>query len=820
MKLREFVANSLPRVRGKKKKNQSQKSTVVTKERCDGNAPKCHAINNSSNSVIYQKDNSRTVAYQPLSDTGTDDTYSRTSGNTERSPTSENESTCVDYHNSYLNTSLDETKYLAPNSKEVGSFLTDQEKSSLLIYSSDCERQNNTTRKSRSRIRTNPWLPSPSSTPYNASRAFPRVSTLRSPLPSPCDEHSRAHVHGDKDVFMETDVSPTTPGSTDSGFKSSISLDIKTGSCLEIVPSEQAAKFNRQNQPKHKHSKKKLTKGLKTSESFDSYGNAATPQKSLCLRSQTTFDIDNVSRCHDNGILDKLKWRNHIDLTCPTVSGVACFEWEQDNSCLFSPSVELSPGMFQIPEHNISFEYEETLEHQLDNPRAKRDPSNASIVDLLNDDVTKEVAVQTDFEDNEDSDWMTASSFDETVDTTNPSPRKLSLISDCMQESTDTGYSSLTRDGLLELDEDFQFVSNKENISNNLNSWLENKEHFFVTGSMGQSWSDKTVDRFTTDPINYMCQSWYEGASRDSNQPIPFDMTTSMYIPATEVMPMQDPFKERHLKTADLKSKRNPIDSAYIPVIENSPIIYKPILESPKLVPQVQNNNCFKDKQESPPKDTQLKSPDIVSPTIESNHEHMEMKSQNTSSPDLENITPKATSTPTDRTSRHRSKVNILDDVKSQLSSMNNRSTGRTKAKKPDIRKPRDNLDVIRDYLGYASFEDFYFAKQCPPLSTGRTLNQIKSSLEEKVDQLRQEKLIVEQKIFEAQEEERIKKNEKLRFQKQLHNHRKQLLIQTLHDLKDKLENQSERLQKSYSTILNLQSRFSHRNSAIPLLRA
>ena len=86
-----------------------------------------------------------------------------------------------------------------------------------------------------------------------------------------------------------------------------------------------------------------------------------------------------------------------------------------------------------------------------------------------------------------------------------------------------------------------------------------------------------------------------------------------------------------------------------------------------------------------------------------------------------------------------------------------------------------------------------------------RTVSDIRSSLQSKVNQLRREKAIVDEKIRQAQEEERLRVQERMRFQKQLTLHRKQMLLRTLADLKSKLEHQSERLQTSYSSVLGMQ---------------
>ncbi len=92
--------------------------------------------------------------------------------------------------------------------------------------------------------------------------------------------------------------------------------------------------------------------------------------------------------------------------------------------------------------------------------------------------------------------------------------------------------------------------------------------------------------------------------------------------------------------------------------------------------------------------------------------------------------------------------------------------------------------------------------------ANGRRVGAMQSSLHDKVNRLRQEKLIVDEKIRQAQEEERLRVQEKMRFQKQLTLHRKQILLRTLQDLKQKLENQSHRLQSTYSSVIGMQKNF------------
>ncbi|XP_076457132.1 uncharacterized protein LOC143291235 [Babylonia areolata] len=91
---------------------------------------------------------------------------------------------------------------------------------------------------------------------------------------------------------------------------------------------------------------------------------------------------------------------------------------------------------------------------------------------------------------------------------------------------------------------------------------------------------------------------------------------------------------------------------------------------------------------------------------------------------------------------------------------------------------------------------------------TGRALQEVRDSLEDKVHVLRQGKRLVSRKIREAREEEMVRQQQKLRFQRLLDIHRKRILLETLQELRQKLESQSARLQASYSAVLNLQKRY------------
>ena len=108
----------------------------------------------------------------------------------------------------------------------------------------------------------------------------------------------------------------------------------------------------------------------------------------------------------------------------------------------------------------------------------------------------------------------------------------------------------------------------------------------------------------------------------------------------------------------------------------------------------------------------------------------------------------------------------------------------------------------------------------CSSDSAGdRSLHEVRSSLQEKVHRLRQEKLVVDEKIRQAQEEERFRVQERMKLQKQLTLERKQILLRTLRDLKVKLESQSERLQSTYNNVLYMQKQFiRHKRQGKPMV--
>lgn len=99
-----------------------------------------------------------------------------------------------------------------------------------------------------------------------------------------------------------------------------------------------------------------------------------------------------------------------------------------------------------------------------------------------------------------------------------------------------------------------------------------------------------------------------------------------------------------------------------------------------------------------------------------------------------------------------------------------------------------------------------------------RSLADIELSLDEKVNMLREEKTYVQRKIQESINEDKIRQTQGDILKGHTQPEKRDILLKTLYDLKSRLEDQSARLQSSYSTVLTLRKRFSQRrNSLAPL---
>lgn len=103
--------------------------------------------------------------------------------------------------------------------------------------------------------------------------------------------------------------------------------------------------------------------------------------------------------------------------------------------------------------------------------------------------------------------------------------------------------------------------------------------------------------------------------------------------------------------------------------------------------------------------------------------------------------------------------------------------------------------------------DDYHYRRR------SRSLADIELSLDEKVTLLREEKTYVQRKIHEAIAEENIRNQHTKMFRLLPVDKRKQMIAKTLCDLKTRLEDQSARLQASYSTVLSLQNMFSKRRN-------
>ncbi|KAI8505792.1 hypothetical protein Bbelb_161450 [Branchiostoma belcheri] len=117
------------------------------------------------------------------------------------------------------------------------------------------------------------------------------------------------------------------------------------------------------------------------------------------------------------------------------------------------------------------------------------------------------------------------------------------------------------------------------------------------------------------------------------------------------------------------------------------------------------------------------------------------------------------------------------------------------------------NNEPLEDHAGLeaqASKEVDLESTKVEKGASARSIRQIKSSLEEKVRRLQEEKKMVEDKIRLAQEEEQIRAHERSKYQRQLRMCRRDMMLRRLHDLGVELEDQAQRLQMCYSSLLSM----------------
>lgn len=117
---------------------------------------------------------------------------------------------------------------------------------------------------------------------------------------------------------------------------------------------------------------------------------------------------------------------------------------------------------------------------------------------------------------------------------------------------------------------------------------------------------------------------------------------------------------------------------------------------------------------------------------------------------------------------------------------------------------PRSSTTMEQDTL--IDREGFDIPTYETPFSTSlqfrKKMLAVRSSLQDKVSMLRREKRVVDEKIREAKEEERIRLLQLDKFRRQLSSTRKEILLRTLDELRRSLNDQSLKLQKLYDIVL------------------
>ncbi|KAK7452790.1 hypothetical protein BaRGS_00039722, partial [Batillaria attramentaria] len=610
MKLREFVANSLPRVRGRKKKNQNSPGSTATitaaavavatttaaspqttqlppdvlsttphkRPKQDGNgnwfqvsetklsffdrlvgkdSPVKRLLGaRDRHSVCYSTHGCESVVYQTLSDSKS----SSTAVVVECSATSvEQNPVCQDV------CQCDEDSYFRETCACEDSLAScDYDK--LKGSSTRCEGVTSPdpgscpgsqrAPRSRSRIRTNPWLPSPRPSPlfqgsgtsrwrrHRRHHSEVKASDVTDHLPFDPVHKDKAQYYSGLDSGVGETVShvvgkrDSRRGHADPCKRHKPGQDTWLGprdlDSVNDLSFESGSSQPQVNARKHRSKSKRHS----SSSSFQSVDSAHFPRRTM----QTSVDVTHstAAECQRQcaGIVspdpESPPWGWECRSVSPTVGNRDSACWgsdpETESACVrLSPSDDICVLTSNIEQlaHNISSEYEDALDTTFGSDRAKQDLSFDSLNVQLDaqcpgrsadennhaedkaeertrGDVTAAItagfhslqsqsshttdaSVQTDFADDEDddlansdSDWFLGAGSgcvteeegaadEESSVGEDGEDRKLWMIPDCMQDSTDTGYSSLSRDGQVDIDDELNYAYVENNSARNDN---------------------------------------------------------------------------------------------------------------------------------------------------------------------------------------------------------------------------------------------------------------------------------------------------------------------------------------------------------------
>lgn len=443
-------------------------------------------------------------------------------------------------------------------------------------------------------------------------------------------------------------------------------------------------------------------------------------------------------------------------------------------------------GSFQ-PETSISTAFQNLLEHNMQ---------------------TRDIAVQTDFVDDSDDGWFAGGSGciteeegeadeDAAFYSSEAECQKFWLMPDCMQDSTDTGYSSLSRDGRVDIEDDLN--STHLDVDGDT-SWgdtigVGNCSLEYSPDAAGEeealSGTVQTTCRYNERPNSNLSRSlslFDDWSAISRSKRVDPAYTTSKHrraakkisaLAETEYCCCEDRLSEKHdLKAVyptrkESKSCTSGLDSTDIT----------------NVVPYPYDVMRFGDVGFTEKRSRDAYSLDSKSGTVLTDRAHK---------------LPKVWK-PKSATRQPCSKEIPKIDTCAPLSRIDSNSFNSRLPSSPA------GLTLARSTLKHFASSEVENASTpaASALSAPRSIREISNSIENNVLLLRQEKHLVNRKIREAREEELLRQQQKLRFQQLLDIHRKQILLETLQDLRSRLELQSSRLQASYSAVLDMQKEHS-----------
>nr|KAG5685867.1 hypothetical protein BaRGS_003067 [Batillaria attramentaria] len=447
---------------------------------------------------------------------------------------------------------------------------------------------------------------------------------------------------------------------------------------------------------------------------------------------------------------------------------------------------------------------------------------------------TTDASVQTDFADDEDddlansdSDWFLGAGSgcvteeegaadEESSVGEDGEDRKLWMIPDCMQDSTDTGYSSLSRDGQVDIDDELNDAYVENNSARNDNdpgrallSWHHAPGCMDDPSNVSPS-ADDSGDLFD-QPSDKLCAHSAPFASRD--RPGPQREEQVSHDGGSGPVSYEDDFRGNlFVGTGDPLGRSDPDFAEFCCCDDSfSDLFDQHNRSGPASVPArrvitSRHRQSHYDNMVPYPYDV-TRFGDVIHDeqgTVSATSTAKEVTSE-TSAGSSEGRSCPHSSTP----SYARTTAHSHADFAAEATTGSSFSPFLFQSTTPHAGIFHGAESLPSPIPHSSASPSTMFSPHPPhPSSSGRSLRDVTASLEDKVFFLRQGKQLVNRKIREAREEEMLRQQQKLRFQRLLDIHRKHILLETLQDLRQRLESQSARLQASYSAVLDIQKRY------------